>query len=269
MEENKIRLRSEIPVEDKWAIEDLYASDAAWEAELETIVDDQSFMAGFAGSLGKSAEKLLCYLQRMEQVNAKAELLANYCMRKSDEDTREGTYQAMVGKFMNVIVGLSAATSFETPELMAITDEQLERFMEAIKEDVHWHDFFYLEITTGLRRGELCGLMWTDFDGKRGTLTIRRTLHNKEGGGYYVGDTKTGAGRRTIKLPPSTVQLLTERKKKSISQWIFPNPIRPEDPVMPNSGYARMKKILALLGAVTMATRSPSRKIKSPLGMMT
>ena len=133
-----------------------------------------------------------------------------------------------------------------------LNDEQLERFMEAIKEDVHWHDFFYLEITTGLRRGDLCGLMWTDFDEKKGTLTIRRTLHNKEGGGYYVGDTKTGAGRRTIKLPPSTVQLLTERKKKSISQWMFPNPLHPEDPVMPNSGYARMKKILAKAGLPNM-----------------
>ena len=56
--------------------------------------------------------------------------------------------------------------------------------MEAIKADEHWHDFFYLEITTGLRRGELCGLMWTDFDAEKGTLTVRRPLHNKEGGGY-------------------------------------------------------------------------------------
>ena len=133
-----------------------------------------------------------------------------------------------------------------------LNDEQLERFMEAIKADVHWHDFFYLEITTGLRRGELCGLMWTDFDVKKGTLTIRRTLHRKDGGGYYVGDTKTGAGRRTIKLPPSTVQLLTERKKRSISQWIFQNPIHPEDPVMPNSGYQRMKKLLAEAGLPNM-----------------
>ena len=133
-----------------------------------------------------------------------------------------------------------------------LNDEQLERFMEAIKADEHWHDFFYLEITTGLRQGELCGLMWADFDEKKGTLTIRRTLHRKDGGGYYVGDTKTGAGRRTIKLPPSTVQLLTERKKKSISQWIFPNPIHPEDPVMPNSGYQRMKKLLAEAGLPDM-----------------
>ena len=133
-----------------------------------------------------------------------------------------------------------------------LNDKQLERFMEAIKADEHWHDFFYLEITTGLRRGELCGLMWTDFDAEKGTLTVRRTLHNKEGGGYYVGETKTGAGRRIIKLPPSTVQLLSERKRTSISQWIFPNPIHPEDPIMPNNGYTRMKKLLAEAGLPNM-----------------
>ena len=133
-----------------------------------------------------------------------------------------------------------------------LNDEQLERFMEAIRQDRRWHDFFYLEITTGLRRGELCGLMWSDFDEKKGTLSIRRTLHGKEGGGYYVGDTKTGTGRRIIKLPPSTVQLLTERKRAAISQWVFPNPIHPEDPVMPNSGYNRMKKLLAEAGLPRM-----------------
>lgn len=128
MEENKIRLRSEIPVEDTWAIEDLYATDAAWEAELETLADDQAYMVGFDGKLGASANNLYAYLERMEKLNAKIELLANYCMRKSDEDTRNGTYQAMVGKFMNVVVALSAATSFETPELMAITDACLDEF---------------------------------------------------------------------------------------------------------------------------------------------
>ena len=133
-----------------------------------------------------------------------------------------------------------------------LNDKQLERFMEAIKADEHWHDFFYLEITTGLRRGELCGLMWTDFEAAKGTLTVRRTLHNKEGGGYYVGETKTGAGRRIIKLPPSTVQLLSERERTSISRWIFPNPIHPEDPIMPNSGYTRMKKLLAEAGLPDM-----------------
>ena len=56
-----------------------------------------------------------------------------------------------------------------------LNDKQLERFMEAIKADERWHDFFYLEITTGLRRGEICGLMWTDFDAEKGTLTAEHS----------------------------------------------------------------------------------------------
>ena len=128
MEENKIRQRHEIPVEDKWAVEDLYATDAAWEEELATLAADKEYMSGFAGRLSESAQTLFAYLERMEQVNAKASLLANYAMRKGDEDTRIGTYQAMVGKFMAVSVSLSAATSFETPEIMAISDAQLDAF---------------------------------------------------------------------------------------------------------------------------------------------
>ena len=129
-----------------------------------------------------------------------------------------------------------------------LNDAQLEQFMEAIKQDRQWHDFFYLEITTGLRRGELCGLMWSDFDEKKGTLSIRRTLHGKRGGGYYVGDTKTGKGRRIIRLPPSTVQLLTERKRTAVSQWIFPEPLAPEKPVRPSAAYYWMKRILREAG---------------------
>ncbi len=131
MAENKIRQRHEIPVEDTWALEDLYVNDEAWEAELATLAEDQNDLAAFAGKLGESAEQLFAFLSRTEQVNAKAELLANYCMRKSDQDTRNGTYQAMVGKFMSVVVALGAACSFETPEIMSISDEKLDDFYAA------------------------------------------------------------------------------------------------------------------------------------------
>ena len=130
-ETTKIRKRSEIPVEDTWALEDLYATDEAWEQELATLAEDEKALTAFAGKLCESAENLYAYMEKTEAVNAKAELLANYCMRKADQDTREAAYQAMVGKFMGVIVGLSAATSFETPEIMAISDETLDGFYEA------------------------------------------------------------------------------------------------------------------------------------------
>ena len=128
MADNKIRKRSEIPVEDTWATEDLFVSDEAWEQELATLPQDQAALAAFAGHLADSAETLFNYLSGMEKVNEKAHLLGNYTMRKADVDTRDAKYQAMTGKFMGVVVGLQAAISFETPEIMAISDETLVGF---------------------------------------------------------------------------------------------------------------------------------------------
>ena len=122
----KIRERSEIPVEDTWAIEDLYPSDEAWEQELATLETDKADCAAFAGRLGESAQTLYDYFARVEQVSVKVSRLANYASRRADVDTRNATYQAMVGKFYSKAVALNAARAFETPEIMAITDEQLD-----------------------------------------------------------------------------------------------------------------------------------------------
>ena len=129
-----------------------------------------------------------------------------------------------------------------------LNDEELERFMAECRKDAIWHDFFYVELTTGLRRGEICGLMWQDFDEAKGTLTIARTLHHTKIGDYTTGDTKTGKGTRTITLPPSTAQLLRKRKLTALSEWIFPDPLRPEYPIVPSSAYSRMKKLLETAG---------------------
>ena len=125
---NRIRNREEIPQEDKWAIEDLYASDTFWEQELATVEEDRAYLAAFAETLTQSPENLYAYLERSEQLEVKAGKLANYCMRKADEDTRNPVYQAMVGKFMNTMVSLSAAISFDTPQIMALSEEAMEGF---------------------------------------------------------------------------------------------------------------------------------------------
>ena len=128
MEENKIRLRSEIPVEDTWALEDLYATDALWEQEMATLEEDREYLASFAGKLCDSAENLYSFLHRMEQVQCKIDALGNYCMRKSDQDTRNSAAQAMVGIFSTAVVRLDAAGSFETPEIMALSNDRLAEF---------------------------------------------------------------------------------------------------------------------------------------------
>ena len=130
----KIPARSEIPAEDKWAIEDLFASDEAWEQELATLEQASAAMAAYEGRLAESAKTLYEYLQQVEQVDVKADRLGNYCFRRSDEDTRDSDAQAMSGKYMAAVVALSAASSFATPEIMAIDEQTLQGFYAACPE---------------------------------------------------------------------------------------------------------------------------------------
>ena len=79
-------------------------------------------------------------------------------------------------------------------------------------------------------------------------LKVCRTLHSQRKGEYTVGETKTNQGMRTITLPHSVTDILRRRKADVISQWIFPDPVKPEDPVDPNAAYRHMKTLLQRAG---------------------
>ncbi len=126
-EMKKIWKREEIPVEHTWATEDLYANDALWEEDLQKMIEEGKVLASFAGKLN-NAEELYNFLYADEMADLRVGRLANYCMRKGDEDTRNPVYQAMNGKFRSVMVKIGSDCSFATPELMAISDEDMDRF---------------------------------------------------------------------------------------------------------------------------------------------
>ena len=129
-----------------------------------------------------------------------------------------------------------------------LTGEELDAFLAVVERDEMWRDFFQTELMTGLRRGEICGLQWSDFDEEGGTLKVCRTLHSQRKGEYTVGETKTGKGMRTILLPKTVADILRRRRADTISQWIFPDPVKPEDPVNPGSAYLHMKTLLRRAG---------------------
>lgn len=125
-----------------------------------------------------------------------------------------------------------------------LDNAQLDRFMEEIAKDPLWYDFLYTEVTTGLRRGEICGLMWSDFDSANGILNIHRTLYSAGKNGIQIGETKTQSGKRTIVLPSTTARVLNSRHETALSDWIFPNPLKPELPISPDAAYRRLKELL-------------------------
>ena len=83
---------------------------------------------------------------------------------------------------------------------------------------------FYLELTTGLRRGELLALQWTDLDVENRTLAVTKQV-NRINGELVVSPPKTRNSVRTLALPQQAVDLLiAEHKKHSRNPYLFPSP---------------------------------------------
>ena len=130
------------------------------------------------------------------------------------------------------------------PEKQILCDNQLETFLEAIKGHEYWCDFFYVEVMTGLRRGEICGLRWQDINFEENKLQVKRSVSVKKGGGVSIGETKTETGVRCIQMPPSVAKLLKSKKQTAITEWVFPHFLHPEQPISPASAYRKLKVIL-------------------------
>ncbi len=109
------------------------------------------------------------------------------------------------------------------------------------------YELFLLELTTGLRRGELLALQWDDLDMETGTLKIDRQIYPVKGK-LIINEPKTKAAVRTIILPPPMLEVLKEYTEQVFSPWLFPSRIKPEQPIDPGYIRKRLQVILERAG---------------------
>src|SRR5829696_4967302 len=107
-----------------------------------------------------------------------------------------------------------------------------------------WH----LALTTGMRRGELLGLRWSDIDLNVGTLSVRRTLSRGSTSRLESGEPKTIAGRRRVALPASTVERLRRHATKQKELWLAVGP-----------GYADRDLVFATVNGTPIHPNTLSR----------
>ena len=104
------------------------------------------------------------------------------------------------GLVMRNVAALARPPRAAEPTRRALSAVQARRFLEAIADDP-LAPFVALGIATGLRRGELLALRWSDVDPAAGTLTVARALARAAGGGYAIAEPKSRRARRTLTLP--------------------------------------------------------------------
>jgi integrase len=145
----------------------------------------------------------------------------------------------------------------------ALTVDQLRDLLGKLRESDYCrrHDLvdpITVLIATGLRRSELLGLRWVDFDAAAETLTITGKAVRVAGKGLIrVDDTKTAAGRRTIPLPQFAVTTLTERRSRPyLGEQVAIFPSTAGTLRDPGNFGAQWRKVRDQLGAPDVTTHS-------------
>ena len=103
----------------------------------------------------------------------------------------------------------------ETPEVQYLDESGIAKLLAALPDaPTQYSVLVQLALFTGCRRGELCGLRWSDIDLPAGLLAVNRTLEPVEGKGLLFSTPKTKKSCRVIKLDENAVQLL-----RDYQQW--------------------------------------------------
>ena len=117
-------------------------------------------------------------------------------------------------------------------KLSKIQPHHLQEFYNNLAEggvrlDTKYKAAVMLVLYTGMRRGELCGLNWSDIDLKDGIVHIQRELLYTPSKGIYEDSTKTKQSNRVIQIPDDMIRLLTDYRREQLtrrlelgSKWI-------------------------------------------------
>ena len=120
--------RADVPEEFTWDLRELFPDDEAWFAEYEALKAVPAQIEAMRGTLGSSAEALLAWLQKKDDISVRMEKLYVYASCRGDEDVADSKGQDRRGKAVNVAVALESAAAFADPEIMAIDEAVLEGF---------------------------------------------------------------------------------------------------------------------------------------------
>ena len=127
-------------------------------------------------------------------------------------------------------------------EMKVLTPEEIQRLLIQARED-GCYELLLLELSTGLRRGEICALQLNDLNLKTGALQVERQVHRVQGE-LVVSPPKTKAGRRTVLLPAPVLHVMKEYRKTVYSRWMFPSSVKEDSPMDPAAVRKRLQTVL-------------------------
>jgi len=124
------RDRSKIPDEYKWDLTAVYPSDQAWRTAKDKIAADLPKLRPFQGTLASSASRLADALEMQSHFDKELTRLYVYAAMRSDEDTRNSTYQGMQQEMIQLGSVLGTESAFIDPEILKMDNATIEGFIK-------------------------------------------------------------------------------------------------------------------------------------------
>ncbi len=117
--------RSEISDVYKWSLEDIYATDEAWEKDFSKVKSWIPELESYRGRIGESAETLLALLRLQDNAGVALGKIYVYAHMRRDENTGDSRYQALADRAESLSTDYSAASSFVVPEILQVPEQTL------------------------------------------------------------------------------------------------------------------------------------------------
>ena len=134
-----LRLREEIPQEDKWKLEDIFASDEEWEKLLKETEKHISLAERFNGNLAKSTDLFIECMKWADKLGLYLEDLFTYARMRRDENNKIALYQGMTDRASMLSVQAGSALSFIVPEILAIPADRFDQLRKDPRMDIYDH----------------------------------------------------------------------------------------------------------------------------------
>lgn len=107
----------------------------------------------------------------------------------------------------------------ERKEAVSLDEKQAAELIKCLQsEPLKYHAAIMLALYTGLRRGELCGLNWSDIDFKNGLISVNKSVLYSADMGIYEDTPKTKSSNRIINIPSDMVNLLKRYRADQMKQ---------------------------------------------------
>jgi len=124
-----VQTRADIAESDKWDLRRLFVDVSKWQEDFAWVQQTYPRLRDWKGRVGETAKNLANCLEFEKALELKIERLYHFASLQLAEDSANNEYLARIGQVQNLLTKVGEAAAFVVPEIQAIDDQKLAKFM--------------------------------------------------------------------------------------------------------------------------------------------